>query len=64
MTQLEKLATILEHSYNAYTFRYRCNGLYIVIEKQPDGTIVVSWSDDLDGLEIVDVSQPPFDKIL
>jgi hypothetical protein len=49
MPLLDQLQLILENSHNAYTFRYRCKGLMIVIEKLPDGSIVASYSDDLDG---------------
>jgi hypothetical protein len=61
---IDKLRLILEHSHNAYTFRYRCRGLMINIEKQPDNSIVAYYSDDRDGLITLDTSQPPFDRIL
>ncbi len=63
MPLLDKLRIILEHSHNAYTFRYRCNGLHIVIEKQLDGQIIASYSDDRSGSETIDTSIPPFDRI-
>ncbi len=37
---LDQLRLILEHSHNAYTFRYRCKGLHIIIEKMPDKSII------------------------
>ena len=60
---IDKLRLILEHSNNAYTFSYRCRGLMINIEKQPDNSIVAYYSDDRDGFITLDTSQPPFDRI-
>jgi hypothetical protein len=64
MSLSDHLRLILEHSHNAYTFRYRCKGLKIIIEKMPDGSIVTSYSDDRDVQVIIDVTQAPFDKLL
>jgi len=61
---LEHLRLILEHTHNRYTFEYRCNGLQIIIEKQPDNSIVAYYADDRDGRISIDTTQPPFDKIL
>ena len=61
---LDQLRRILEHSHNGYTFRYRCKGLQIIIEEQPDNSIVAYYCDDRDGSIIIDPTQPPFDKIL
>ena len=63
MTLLAKLKLILEHSHNGYTFRYRCKGLEIIIEREPDGTIVAYYNDDRDGTVTIDITQPPFDRI-
>ena len=60
---LDKLRVVLEHSHNAYTFRYRCRGLMINIEKQPDNSIVAYYSDDRDGQVTIDTTQRPFDRI-
>jgi hypothetical protein len=64
MPILDQLRRILEHSHNGYTFRYRCKGLQIIIEKQPDNSILVYYSDDRDSSVIIDTTQTPFDKIL
>ena len=64
MPLLDQLQLILENSHNAYTFRYRCKGLQIIIEKMPDGSIVASYSDDREGHVTIDVTQAPFDKLL
>jgi hypothetical protein len=64
MSLLDHLQLILEHSHNAYTFRYRCKGLNIIIEKMPDGSIVASYSDDRDQRVTIDVTQAPFDKLI
>jgi hypothetical protein len=61
---LDRLRLILDHSHNAYTFRYRCRGLHIIIEKQADGQIMAYYDDDRDGRVTIDTSNPPFDKIL
>ena len=61
---LDQLRLILEYSHNAYTFRYRCRGLHIIIEKQPDGQIITYYDDDRDGQLTIDTTKPPFDKIL
>ena len=61
---IDKLRLILEHSDNGYTFRYRCKGLQIIIERQPDNSILAYYADDRDGSITIDTSQPPFDKIL
>lgn len=61
---IDQLRRILEHSHNGYTFKYRCKGLQIIIEKQPDNSIVAYYSDDRDGSVTIDPTQPPFDKIL
>jgi hypothetical protein len=61
---IEQLRLILEHSHNGYTFRYRCKGLQIVIERQPDRSIIAYYSDDRDVQVTMDTTQPPFDKIL
>jgi hypothetical protein len=61
---LEQLELILEYSHNGYTFRYRCKGLQIIIEKQPDESILAYYFDDRDGSIIIDTTQPPFDKIV
>jgi hypothetical protein len=63
MPLLDKLRVVLEHSHNAYTFSYRCRGLMINIERQPDNSIVAYYSDDRDGQVTLDTSQPPFDRI-
>ena len=60
---LDQLRHVLEHTHNAYTFRYRCRGLMINIEKQPDNSIVAYYSDDRDESYTVDTTQPPFDRI-
>ena len=64
MQLLDQLQLILENSHNAYTFRYRCKGLNIIIEKMPDGSIVASYSDDRKGHVTIDITQAPFDKLL
>ena len=64
MSLFAHLQLILDHSHNAYTFRYRCNGLMIMIEKMPDGSIVASYSDGRDDHAIIDITQAPFDKLL
>ena len=61
---LDQLRIILEHSYNGYTFRYRCKGLHIIIERESDNSIVAYYSDDREGSISIDTSQPPFDRIL
>ncbi len=61
---LDQLRLILEHSHNAYTFRYRCKGLHIIIEKMPDKSIIAYYSDDRDGCITIDTTQQPFDRIL
>ena len=43
---LDQLRCILEHSNNGYTFRYRCKGLQMIIEKQPDNSIIAYYADD------------------
>ena len=60
---LDKLSVVPEHPHNAYTFRYRCRGLMINIEKQPDNSIVAYYSDDRDGSFTIDTRQPLFDRI-
>ena len=60
---LDQLRRILEHSHNGYTFGYRCRGLQIIIEKQPDKSILAYYSDDRDGQVTIDTTQPPFDRI-
>ncbi len=45
MSLLKQLTRTLEHSHNAYTFRYRCKGLQIIIEKVPDGSIVAYYEE-------------------
>jgi hypothetical protein len=64
MSLLDHLKLMLEHSHNAYTFRYQCKGLNIIIEKILDGSIVASYSNDQDGHVTIDVTQAPFDKLL
>ena len=61
---LEQLRLIIEHSHNSYTFRYRCKGLQIIIERIPDGSIEAYYADDRDGRVTVDVTKEPFDRIL
>jgi hypothetical protein len=60
---LDKLRVVLEHSHNAYTFSYRCKGLQIIIERQPDNSIAAYYSDDRDGRVTIETTQPPFDRI-
>ncbi len=43
MSLLKQLTRILEHSHNAYSFRYRYKSLQIIIEKVPDGSIVAYY---------------------
>ena len=64
MPLLDQLQLILENSHNAYTFRCRCRGLNIIIEKMPDGSIVASYSDDREVHVTIDVTEAPFDKLL
>lgn len=64
MSISDNLRLILENSHNAYTFRYRCKGQGILIEKMPDGSIIASYSDGRDGHMTIDVTQAPFDKLL
>ena len=64
MSLLDQLQLILENSHNAYTFRYRCRGLQIIIEKMPDGSIVASCCDGRDDRITIDITQAPFDKLL
>jgi len=64
LSLLDQLKLILEHSHNAYMFRYRCKGLMIIIDKMPDGSIVAYYSDDREGHVTIDVTQTPFDKLL
>ena len=64
MSLIDHLCLILENSHNAYTFRYRCKGQQIIIERQHDNSIVAYHSDDRDGSVTIDTSQPPFDKTL
>jgi len=61
---LDRLRLVLEHSHNRYTFEYRCRGLQIVIEKQPDNSLIAYYADDRDNRVIIDVTQAPFDRIL
>jgi hypothetical protein len=61
---LDQLKLILENSPNGYTFRYRRNGLHIIIERQSDKSIIAYYNDDRDGSIAIDTSQSPFDKIL
>ena len=63
MSLLDRLQLILEQSHNEYTFCYRCRGLMINIEKQPDNSIVAYYSDERSGFVTLDTSQPPFDRI-
>ena len=60
---LEQLKMILEHSHNAYMFRYRCKGQQIIIDKMPDNTIVAYYADDRSGLETIDITKPPFERM-
>ena len=60
---LDQLRHVLEHSHNAYTFRYRCRGVMINIGKKPDNSIVAYYSDDRYGSDTVDTKQPAFDRI-
>lgn len=64
MSMIDHLRLILENSHNEYTFRYRCKGQHILIEKMPDGSIIASYSDGRDGHMTIDVTQAPFDKVL
>jgi uncharacterized protein YjhX (UPF0386 family) len=64
MSMIDHLRLILESSHNAYTFRYRCKGQGILIEKMLDGSIIASYSDGRDGHITIDVTQAPFDKLL
>ena len=64
MSLMAQLQLILENSHNAYTFRYRCKGLQIIIEKMPDGNIVASCCDGRNDRITIDVTQAPFDKLL
>ena len=61
---LEQLSLILEHSHNSYTFRYRCKGKQIIIERLSDNSIVAYYADDRDGQITIDTRQAPFDKLL
>jgi hypothetical protein len=63
-TILDKLALILEHSHNAYTFRYRCKGQHFVIERTPDGRIEGYYDDGREGRVEIDVTQEPFNKLV
>ena len=64
MSLSDRLRLILENSHNAYTFRYRCKGQDILIERMPDGSIVASYSDGRDGRIIIDVTEAPFDRLI
>ncbi len=64
MTLIDQLTRILNSSYNAYTFQYRCKGLHIMIERMPDGVIEAYYADDRSGRVAVDVTQEPFSKLL
>ena len=64
MSLLDQLQLIWRHSHNSYTFRYRCKGLQIIIEKMSDGSIVASYSDDREGRVTIHVTQAPFDRLL
>ena len=64
MSLLDQLKLILEISHNAYTFRYRCKGLNIIIEKMPDSSVKASYSDDRDGQVVLDITQAPFYRLL
>jgi hypothetical protein len=60
---LDQLRLILENSNNAYTFQYRCKGQQLIIEKQPDNSIIAYYADDRDGSITIDATEPPFDRI-
>ncbi len=60
---LEKLRIIIENSHNGYTFRYRCKGLQIVIQKLPDGSVVGYYDDNRDDQIKLDLEEPPFDRL-
>ena len=63
LSLLDQLRLILENSHNAYTFRYRCKGQQIIIERQSDKSIVAYYADDRDGSITIDTTEPPFDRI-
>ena len=63
MSLLDQLQLLLENSHNAYTFRYRCKGQQIIIERQSDKSIVAYYADDRDGSITIDTTQQPFDRI-
>jgi len=60
---LEKIRIIIDNSHNGYTFRYRCKGQHIIIEKLPDGLVVAYYDDDRDGQIEIDLDEPPFDRL-
>jgi hypothetical protein len=60
---LDHLRLILEHSNNAYTFQSRCKGQQIIIEKQPDNSIIAYYADDRDESITIDPTELPFDRI-
>jgi hypothetical protein len=60
---LDQLRLILENSNNAYTFQYRCKGKQIIIEQQPDNSIIAYYADDRDGSITIDPTERPFDRI-
>jgi hypothetical protein len=60
---LEHLKVLLENSYNAYTFRYRCRLQQIVIERMPHNKTVAYLADDRSGRETIDITRPPFARI-
>ncbi len=64
MPLFDNLRGVLEHSPNGYIFRYRCKGLRIIIEKQPDNDIVAYYSDVRDGSITIDATQRSFGKIV
>jgi len=64
LSLLNRLKIILEHSHNAYTFRYRCRGQQVIIERMPDGSIEAYYADGRDGRVTLDTARKPFDKIV
>jgi hypothetical protein len=63
LSLIDQLRLILDHSNNAYTFRYRCKGQQIIIERQSDKSIVAYYADDRDGRITLDTTEPSFDRI-
>ncbi len=63
LSLIDQLRLILENSNNAYTFQYRCKGKQIIIEKQPDNSIIAYYADDRDGSITIDPTERPFDRI-